>query len=172
MKKRGFGKGLWNGVGGKFSCKEGDRTIADTARRENLQEINIETEKLEKVAIIDFFFPKQNRFRGWNQQAHVYLIRKWSGKPKETDEVEPRLFKFKEVPYQQMWDDDIIWLPVVLAGKKIRATCRFDKNKETKEFQMRIVSKLEWIANDPPAGSFLFGASQSPLMDIPKSLSG
>lgn len=31
----------------------------------------------------------------------------------------PKWFPFEEVPYDEMWPDDIYWMPKVLAGKKV-----------------------------------------------------
>lgn len=143
MKKRGFGKERWNGAGGKFSREEGDKNISDTADRENRQEIKIKTIKKEKVAIIDFIFPKLKKFFGHDQQAHIYLVEKWKGSPKESEEMKPRLFSIKSIPYEKMWDDDIFWLPVVLAGNKMRAKCLFGKDKKTKSFSMEVVRNLK-----------------------------
>ncbi len=41
MKKRGFGKGRWNGVGGKPDPEKGDKSIIDCAIREAQEEIGV-----------------------------------------------------------------------------------------------------------------------------------
>ena len=53
MKKRGFGKGRWNGFGGKMAVGE---TIEDAARRELREEAGITVKNFEKLGIIDFEF--------------------------------------------------------------------------------------------------------------------
>lgn len=143
MKKRGFGNGNWNGAGGKFDRKQGDKKISDTAKRELKQEFGVWSAKIEKVGVVDFIFPKIRKFSGWNQQAHIYFAEEWQGSPEETEEMRPCLFDAGSVPYDKMWDDDIFWLPIILKGKKIRARCVFDKNKKTKEFQIKIVQNLK-----------------------------
>ena len=55
MKKRGFGVGKWNGVGGKINPVKGDRNIEDTAIRETEEEIGVKIKDLEKVAILSFY---------------------------------------------------------------------------------------------------------------------
>ena len=53
MKKRGFGAGKLNGVGGKVEKAE---SIEDALLRETREEINVNLKKFEKVAVINFYF--------------------------------------------------------------------------------------------------------------------
>ncbi|MCX6765358.1 MAG: NUDIX domain-containing protein [Candidatus Moranbacteria bacterium] len=53
MKKRGFGKGYWNGFGGKVHSGE---SIEETAMREIKEEVGIVPESLEKHGILNFEF--------------------------------------------------------------------------------------------------------------------
>ena len=65
MKKRGFGEGKWNGVGGKV--KDGE-SIEEAAIREACEEISVIASNLAKVAILDFSFPLNPK---WDQTVHV-----------------------------------------------------------------------------------------------------
>ena len=58
MKKRGFGAGRWNGVGGK--CLPGE-TIEQATVREAEEEIGVKINPvhLEKVATLSFYFPSR-----------------------------------------------------------------------------------------------------------------
>ncbi|MCX6719056.1 MAG: NUDIX domain-containing protein [Candidatus Taylorbacteria bacterium] len=56
MKKMGFGKGRWNGFGGKVEAGE---TIEDAAKREVLEEAGIKVDHLEKMGVIDFEFKEK-----------------------------------------------------------------------------------------------------------------
>jgi 8-oxo-dGTP pyrophosphatase MutT (NUDIX family) len=119
MKKRGFGEGKWNGVGGKVG--EGE-TIEAAALREMREEIGVGAEELTKVALIDFYFEEEP---SWDQRMHVFLIRSWEGEPTESEEMRPQWFAFDEIPYKEMWIDDEYWMPMVLEGKKLKAEFRF-----------------------------------------------
>lgn len=124
MKKRGFGAGWWNGVGGKPNIGE---SIQVAAVRECEEEISVTPRNLKQVAKLNFEFPdKQSE---WNQQVIVYTTKTWSGKPTESEEMSPKWFKFSEVPYDQMWSDDKYWLPQILAGKRIKGDFSFDESK-------------------------------------------
>jgi mutator protein MutT len=115
MKKRGFGAGRWNGVGGKVH--EGE-SIEEAAIREAKEEISVEVKDLKKVALISFIFPHNLL---WDQLVHVYLTESWEGEPKESEEMNPEWFNVSQIPYKDMWPDDIFWLPKVLEGELIKA---------------------------------------------------
>lgn len=121
MKKRGFGKGRWNGVGGK---PESDETLMQTAIRECKEEILVTPHNLHLAAMLNFYFPEAKS--AWDQQVHVFTATEWYGIPTETAEMKPKWFKFDEIPYDVMWDDDKHWLPHILQGKFVHASFTFD----------------------------------------------
>lgn len=122
-KKRGFGVGKWNGVGGK---PEPGETIDATAIRETEEEIGVTPHSLQRVATLDFFFPAAPEFAGWDQQVCVYLTERWDGEPVETEEVAPRWFVRDAIPFAEMWADDPFWLPLVLRGVSVRGQFLYD----------------------------------------------
>jgi mutator protein MutT len=123
MKKRGFGEGLWNGVGGKLDVGE---TIEQALIRETNEEIGVIPQSFHKVAVLDFRYPEGSERTKDNQQAHVFLCEKWSGKPIETEEMKPVWHSLDSIPYDIMWPDDKLWLPEVLKGNKVSALFGFD----------------------------------------------
>lgn len=141
MKKRGFGKGRWNGVGGKPDLEAGE-TVLDSALRETQEEIGVKIKNPERVAIMDFYFPEQPKEKEWDQQVHLYLIKEWEGEPTETKEMLPRWFKVEEIPFDEMWDDDKHWLPHVLEGKKLKAEFHFDKDDKIIKKIIDLVEEL------------------------------
>lgn len=143
MKKRGFGQGRWNGVGGKIDPAKGDRGVWDSAVRETEEEIGVKPKNFKKVAIIDFHFPEVPKEKDYDQQVHVFLTRKWEGEPTESEEMAPKWFKIEEIPFDEMWDDDRYWLPYVLKNKKLKARFTFDKNDKIVEQVINFAKKLE-----------------------------
>lgn len=115
MKKRGFGEGWWNGVGGKLNPNE---NMEDSLRREAKEELGIDIVAFDKVAEIEFKFPNNPE---WDQIMVVYLIRNWTGEPQESEEMKPQWFDFKDIPYDKMWPADPHFLPQVFAGEKVKA---------------------------------------------------
>ncbi len=124
MKKRGFGAGFWNGVGGKAKLGE---SVSIAVRREAWEEIGIHVIEAEKVALLHFYFPEDEGKKDWNQDVHVFFIKRWLGKPKESEEMNPQWFKIDDLPFEEMWADDRFWLPRVLLGEKIEGWFRFDE---------------------------------------------
>jgi 8-oxo-dGTP pyrophosphatase MutT (NUDIX family) len=136
MKKRGFGKGKWNGVGGKPDSGE---SIEEAAIREAKEEIDVTPTNLKKVATLNFYFPEVDKSKGFDQQVIVYLVDKWTGTPIESEEMFPKWFGLEEIPYNEMWPDDSYWLPKVLAGKEVNARFLFgntDSNAVIKDVIM------------------------------------
>lgn len=124
MKKRGFGVGKWNGSGGKRIDGE---SIKEAAIREINEEIGVIINNPQHVATLNFFFSEK---QDWNQQVIVYLVKDWKGKPVESEEMKPQWFRTSELPYENMWEDDKFWLPLVLKGKHVQADFLFDENQK------------------------------------------
>lgn len=137
MKKRGFGVGKWNGVGGKQNPGE---DIADTAIRETEEEIGVIPLNIKKVAIFNYLFPEN---AGWGLQVHIFTATAWEGIPTESEEMNPKWFKIKDVPYGEMWVDDEIWMPRVFAGARLRGSFMFGKNEKIVEYYMDEVESFE-----------------------------
>jgi len=121
MKKRGFGEGKWNGVGGKVETGE---TIEHAMIRETQEEIAVTPTAFEKVADIRF----DECFKGEPtlMHVHVFIATTWDGEPTESEEMAPQWFHIDSIPYESMWSDDEYWLPQVLVGEKISGDFKLD----------------------------------------------
>jgi 8-oxo-dGTP diphosphatase len=107
-KKRGLGAGKINGPGGRLEPGE---TLEACAVREVQEELGVTPQNLEKLG--------ENRFQftdGYSIHVHVYRAADVVGMPVETDEAIPLWFGLNEIPYNEMWEDDRLWLPLVLKG--------------------------------------------------------
>lgn len=122
-KKRGFGQGKINGVGGKLKENE---TPEEAMIRETKEEIDIDLEIIEKFGEINFIeYYKGNKE---NVLMHIFFGKEYKGVPKESDEVRPIWINENEIPYEKMFSDDKYWLPIVLEGNKFKAEFEFDEN--------------------------------------------
>lgn len=124
LKKRGFGEGKWNGIGGK---PDRDESILDAAKRELQEEIGVVAKELEHVAKLSFSFDAN---ADWNQTVYVFIVNSWIGQPVETEEMHPQWFTIDSIPFDSMWEDDAYWLPPVLEGKKITGDFQFNADQK------------------------------------------
>lgn len=116
MKKQGFGAGKWNGFGGK--PKDGE-SVWKCAWRETMEESKLTPNYLRQVAYLNFYFRDIPIEKSWNQQTQVFISDNWSGTPTETDEMRPQMFPVDELPLDDMWPFDRLWMPRLLAGEKL-----------------------------------------------------
>ncbi len=125
MKKRGWGMGRWNGVGGKLEAGE---TIEQALVRECQEEIGVTPLTFAKVAQHDFVMNSGSNDM-WHMHVHTYISDHWEGEPIETEEMAPQWFAIADIPYDAMWQDDRHWLPHVLNGKLLSTVFAFDKDQ-------------------------------------------
>ena len=117
-KKRGLGAGKINGPGGRLEKGE---TPEQCAVREVQEELLITPEDISFHGECLFQFKD-----GYSIHVHVFLASDYQGTPEETDEAIPLWFDLDGIPYDQMWEDDEIWLPVLLKGGKFSGKFLFD----------------------------------------------
>ena len=136
MKKRGMGIGMWNGFGGKV--EEGE-TIEQAIYRELEEESGIKTGTISKYGVIDFSFrddPKE-------LEVHIYKIQDFTCTPFESDEMRPEWFLIEEIPFENMWPDDIHWLPLLLEDKMFRGRFVMDKPSDENYTSQILEHELE-----------------------------
>jgi ADP-ribose pyrophosphatase YjhB (NUDIX family) len=120
IKKKGFGSGKWNGVGGRFVPSK-DKNLFKAISREVREEIGVKVLGIKRVAVLNFYHPYLRNKREKSWQVHAFLIRDWEGGPKESKEIKPKWLKVSKIPFNRMWLDRKFWLPRILKGEKIKA---------------------------------------------------
>ncbi len=118
-KKRDFGVDRWNGFGGKLKDEE---TLEECAQRELLEEAGIIAQKIERIGHNTFEYLGKDEI--W--EVHIYKISEFQNTPQESDEMEPKWFSEEEIPFSDMWPDDIFWMPKFLKGEKFRGRFIFE----------------------------------------------
>jgi mutator protein MutT len=123
MKKRGFGAGKWNGPGGKVEAGE---TSKAACIRECQEEINVTPSNLHHVATLNFELRQTNEV----VTSDIYMCSDFEGTPEETAEMRPQWFNISSIPFNDMWQDDIYWLPAIISGRKLKGTFVFDTDEK------------------------------------------
>ncbi len=109
-KKRGLGAGKINGPGGRL--EKGETALA-SAIRETQEEIGVTP--LELVESGELFFQFLD---GYKLHVAVFRAGNCVGELIETDEATPIWTDLSKIPYEEMWQDDPHWLPLVISGRK------------------------------------------------------
>ncbi len=117
-KMRGLGEGKINGPGGRIEPGE---TPLQCAVREVEEELLITPIDPVYAGVVRFQFAD-----GYSLHVHVYTATEFTGTPSETEEAIPIWTPIDEIPYNEMWADDRLWLPLLLAGKEFSGRFLFD----------------------------------------------
>ena len=120
-KKRGLGAGKINGPGGRIEPGE---SVRECAVRELGEELCVAPVGLEErgelhVQCLD----------GYKLHVTVFHAIDCIGEARETDEAVPLWTTLELIPYQEMWEDDRLWLPPMLEARPFRGRFVFDDDR-------------------------------------------
>ena len=119
-KKRGLGAGKINAPGGRLEPGE---TPLQCAVRETREEVGVDALNAVQCGRLRFHFTD-----GYDLLGHVFRAIEWRGVPVETDEALPEWFPLDAIPYDRMWADDTLWLPLLLASETFDGKFIFDND--------------------------------------------
>ena len=121
MKKKGLGKGKVNAPGGRLEPGE---SFLEAAIRECREEVSLTPLAPEKRLELHFQFTS-----GYALYGEAFFTGSWEGEERPSDEADPFWCDLDALPWDNMWEDDPIWLPQALAGKKLKGYFVFDDDK-------------------------------------------
>jgi 8-oxo-dGTP diphosphatase len=117
-KKRGLGAGKINGPGGRIEPGEEPH---ECAVRETSEEVGLTPLNVQNRGELHFQFAD-----GYSLHCAVFVAHEFTGDLLETDEALPIWTPLDSIPYDEMWADDIHWLPGVIQGGTFRGYFHFD----------------------------------------------
>jgi len=120
-KKRGLGAGKINGPGGRLDDGE---TPLECAIREVEEELRISASGVREMGELQFQF-----IDGYSIHVWVFRASGFVGTPEETEEADPLWTSIDEIPYDRMWPDDRIWLPLLLEERPFLGRFVFDGDR-------------------------------------------
>jgi len=120
-KKRGLGAGKINGPGGRIGPAE---TPRECAIREVQEELCVTPTGVSFCGELRFQF-----LDGLSLHGYVFKASDCDGEPCETEEATPLWTPVDEIPYDEMWADDRLWVPLMLAGARFEGRFLFDGDR-------------------------------------------
>lgn len=120
-KLTGLGAGKFVGAGGKLEPAE---TPVDAAVREVAEELGVVVAPQDLAPISCITYPFVDRPE-WSQRSFGFIAHEWTGAPRVSDELAPRWFSTKRIPFRRMWADAELWLPRALSGDFVEDTFVF-----------------------------------------------
>lgn len=120
-----FGGGWWNAPGGKIA---GGESPLEAARREVHEETGLEVGELREHGILTFLFGDS---LDPSFSVHIFSTGSFAGELRPSDEGRLEWFAEDALPYHQMWPDDRVWLPHLMAGRRFRGAFRLSADHQT-----------------------------------------
>lgn len=117
-KKRGLGAGKVNAPGGRIEPGE---TALDAAVREVEEEVGVVALSPREGGVLRFQFVD-----GYAIHVVVFRADAHRGEARETDEAIPLWTPLDHIPWPEMWADDRLWVPHLLAGRRFDGRFVFD----------------------------------------------
>ena len=90
------------------------------AIREVHEEVGIRVQSLSLRALLRYHDPAE----GIAMAGYAFVLSDFRGADAPSAEADPFWCRMDEIPYDEMWENDRIWLPRVLKGERIRADFR------------------------------------------------
>lgn len=120
-KKKGLGAGKINGPGGRLDPGE---TPRQAAIREVQEELVVTPTGVREAGELMFQFVD-----GFSIHGYVFTATGIEGEPQETGEAIPLWTPLDQIPFDRMWEDDRVWIPLMLAGTPFTGRFLFDGDK-------------------------------------------
>ena len=128
----GLGENLIAGVGGKV--EEGE-TVEEALKREVFEEISVSVTLCREMGKVHFLFPDRP---DWQQEMTIFIVEEWEDEAKESKVILPMWVPINDLPEDQMWDDNLYWLPFVLKGKRVNGTFLYDTKGNVDEYILEV----------------------------------
>lgn len=120
-KKRGLGAGKITAPGGRLDDGE---SLEAGALRELHEELLVSASGPEVLGELRFQF-----LDGYSVHVWAFRARWHSGDGIETEEAVPLWTPVSDLPWSEMWADDPLWVPLMLAGRRFDGRFVFDGDR-------------------------------------------
>jgi 8-oxo-dGTP diphosphatase len=132
-KAKGYQEGKWNGLGGKFDKGESPE---ECMKRETFEESGLVVEEAQLKGFLTW--PDFDGEDDW--YAFVYVVTKFSGEVKASDEGALEWIPDAEVMSLNLWPGDRVFLPWVFGNKFFSGKFIYER-REFKEYSVVFYEK-------------------------------
>ncbi|MDE3261583.1 MAG: NUDIX domain-containing protein [Acidobacteriota bacterium] len=140
-KHRGLGQGKVNGPGGRLERGESPRAAAV---REAEEEIRIRPTGIRPAGELRFQFVD-----GYSIHVYVFRADGFAGEPESTVEATPLWADLESIPYERMWEDDAVWLPLLLRRQPFSGRFVFDGERMLTN-ELDLLAAPAFAPGEPP----------------------
>ena len=78
---------------------------------------------------------------GYSIDVQVFVSLSYQGEPIETEEAIPLWYPLDDIPYDEMWEDDQLWLQRVLSGETVDGRFIFDGDRNGNLLRREFVAR-------------------------------
>jgi 8-oxo-dGTP pyrophosphatase MutT (NUDIX family) len=129
---RGISVGKWNAPGGKTDAGE---TPEEGAKREVFEETGLRISKLFYHGTLTFIMDGGKTL---HTKAHVFSTTQAKGRARLSEEGPVKWFDRERLPFDEMWEDDQYWIPLVLRGIRFNSSFTYDaENRHVIGFEIK-----------------------------------
>ena len=125
-------EGLWGG--GKWNAPGGKLLPGEAPQRGAVREVREETglfvreRDLKALGTLRFFFGERSEKSSPDWIVYVFRAGAFQGEPQAGREGVLKWYPLEELPYDEMWEDDRYWVPLLLRGQRFRGDFYFDES--------------------------------------------
>ncbi len=131
LANRGVSDGKWNSLGGKIEGETPEQNVV----REVFEESGLRLKSFRKHGTLMFYKGKEPFIH-----VHLFSSSDFEGELKESDEGKLEWFDVKSLPYDKMWDDDRMWMPLLFQGKDFDGEFVFDEKMNIERHEIKLSS--------------------------------
>jgi 8-oxo-dGTP diphosphatase len=124
-----LGLNLISGIGGKVgdSAEIANESTEEALAREFQEETGIKIVSPQNTGRVRFIWTHKPK---WNQDVTIFIIKEWKDNPIETEAIKSEWYPINNLPKQQMWEDNLYWVPKILNGESIDAVFLYGEDEK------------------------------------------
>lgn len=137
LKERKIGAGRRNGVGGKVEPGE---SFEAAAKREMQEETGAIVEDMKHAGSLLVTTPS------FTAELEIFHVTRFSGEPLEQPGqgmTDFRWYPKEALPFELMWPNDVIWYPMLIAGKQFSGEIELSESGEVIRHTVRESDELK-----------------------------